>query len=216
MGTGFSRSSPPLEPSPAVAKTVVVSGGAAGCCEPGMTSGGGGALKAGLGAEVQGGHLCLHHLALPGSARPHPGPGHGHVCPVLHSHLPIAPPIIPLLSCLLPSSDSAQPAERNSPPPTAFLGRELCQVLCFSRMAQPHLGSPRPSRTISRESGLGWPWAPRSHTAHFCTGSFGRGWGTTNCPSGLLWGPRDSPCLEGLDRTPLDPRFLRRDARAGL
>ena len=89
-------------------------------------------------------------------------------------------------------------------------------MLCFSRVPQPLLGSLRPSRTVSWESGLGRPQAPQSHTASFCMGSFGRGWGTVTCLSGVLWGPWGSPCLEGLERTPLDPRFLRRDARAGL
>ena len=89
-------------------------------------------------------------------------------------------------------------------------------MLCFSRVPQPLLGSLRPSRTVSWESGLGRPQAPQRHTASFCMGSFGRGWGTVTCLSGVLWGPWGSPCLEGLERTPLDPRFLRRDARAGL
>lgn len=77
-------------------------------------------------------------------------------------------------------------------------------MLCFSRVPQPLLGSLRPSRTVSWESRLGQLWLPKVTQLISAWAALGRV-GAPSLSFRVLWGPWGSPCLEGLDRTPLDP-----------
>lgn len=164
---------------------------------------------------MQGGHLRLHHLALPGSARPHPGPGHGHMCPVLHSHLPIGTPpkSLPYPACF-PALTQPSLQRGTACPPQLSLEGSFARCSASPGWPSPPWalrdppgplarslgwagrGLPEVTQLISARAALGGAGAPPS-VLQGCSGDHGiapalRAW------TGPHWTPGSSGEMQGL------------------